>query len=104
MALVVVAFVILITEFASNIATASGIMPVVAALAPQLHGDPILLALPAAIAATWGFMLPAGTGPNAIAWATGRVALPRMVLAGALLDVAGVALIVGAIWAVAALI
>jgi di/tricarboxylate transporter len=48
-------------------------------------------------------MLPAGTGPNAIAWATGRIALPRMVLAGALLDVAGVFLIVGAIWAVAGL-
>jgi len=56
------------------------------------------------MAASWGFMLPAGTGPNAIAWATGRIALPRMVLSGALLDVAGAALIVGAIWAVAALV
>jgi sodium-dependent dicarboxylate transporter 2/3/5 len=104
MALVVVAFVILITEFASNIATASGIMPVVAALAPQLHGDPILLALPAAIAATWGFMLPAGTGPNAIAWATGHVTLPRMIRAGLWLDVAGTLLIVGVVWGMHALI
>ena len=103
MALVVVAFVILITEFASNIATASGIMPVVAALAPQLHGDPILLALPAAIAATWGFMLPAGTGPNAIAWATGHVTLPRMIRAGLWLDIAGTFLIVGVVWGIHAL-
>jgi sodium-dependent dicarboxylate transporter 2/3/5 len=56
------------------------------------------------MAASWGFMLPAGTGPNAIAWATGRIALPRMVLAGALLDVAGIVLLVGAIWAVAAIL
>lgn len=103
-ALAVVALVILITEFASNVATASGIMPVVASLTVALGADPLLLALPAAMAASWGFMLPAGTGPNAIAWATGRIALPRMVLAGALLDVAGIFLLVGAIWAVAALV
>lgn len=103
-ALAVVALVILITEFASNVATASGIMPIVASLTVALGADPLLLALPAAMAASWGFMLPAGTGPNAIAWATGRIALPRMVLSGALLDVTGAALIVGAIWAVAALV
>ncbi len=102
-ALAVVALVVLITEFASNVATASGIMPVVASLTVALGADPLLLALPAAMAASWGFMLPSGTGPNAIAWATGRVALPRMVAAGFALDVAGVFLIVGAIWAVAAL-
>jgi sodium-dependent dicarboxylate transporter 2/3/5 len=77
---------------------------VVAALAPRLHGDPILLALPAAIAATWGFMLPAGTGPNAIAWATGHVTLPRMIRAGLWLDVAGTLLIVGVVWGMHALI
>ena len=55
------------------------------------------------MAASWGFMLPAGTGPNAIAWATGRVALPGMVRAGAMLDVAGVFLIVGVVWTVASL-
>ncbi|MEP1605816.1 MAG: DASS family sodium-coupled anion symporter, partial [Marinomonas sp.] len=69
-ALAIVAMVVLITEFASNVATASGIIPVVAALIVALGADPILLAMPAALAASWGFMLPAGTGPNAIAWAT----------------------------------
>lgn len=103
-ALAVVALVILITEFASNVATASGIMPVVASLTVALGADPLLLALPAAMAASWGFMLPSGTGPNAIAWATGRIALPRMVLAGFMLDVAGAFLLVGVVWAVAALI
>lgn len=103
-ALAVVALVILITEFASNVATASGIMPVVASLTVALGADPLLLALPAAMAASWGFMLPAGTGPNAIAWATGRIALPRMVGAGFALDIAGIFLLVGTVWAVAAII
>lgn len=100
-ALALVAFVIVVTEFASNIATASGILPVVAALVVALGADPILLALPAAIASTWGFMLPAGTGPNALAWSTRHVAMGSMIRAGLLLDLAGVFLIVGVVWAVA---
>ena len=97
------AMVILVTEFASNVATASGIMPVVASLAVALGADPVLLAMPAALAASWGFMLPAGTGPNAIAWATGRIALPRMLAAGLWLDLAGAFLLVGAVWGMAGL-
>ena len=101
--LAVVGFVILITEFASNIATASGIMPIVAALTAALGADPLLLALPAALAASWGFMLPAGTGPNAIAWGTGHMRMGNMLRAGFLLDVSGAFLIVGVVWGVAAL-
>jgi sodium-dependent dicarboxylate transporter 2/3/5 len=103
-ALTVVALVIVVTEFASNVATATGIVPVVAALVVALGADPVLLALPAALAASWGFMLPAGTGPNAIAWATGRIRIEKMVAAGALLDVAGVFLLVGVVWGIAAFV
>jgi sodium-dependent dicarboxylate transporter 2/3/5 len=103
-AVAVVALVIIVTEFASNVATATGIIPVVAALVVALGADPVLLALPAALAASWGFMLPAGTGPNAIAWATGRIRIEAMVKAGALLDLAGVVLIVGVVWTIAALV
>jgi solute carrier family 13 (sodium-dependent dicarboxylate transporter), member 2/3/5 len=102
-ALVLVALVVLVTEFASNVATASGIIPVVGSLILATGVDPILLALPAAMAASWGFMLPSGTGPNAIGWATGHIALPRMLKAGLLLDILGVPLMVGVVWAVAAL-
>ncbi len=103
-ALTVVTLVIVVTEFASNVATATGIVPVVAALVVALGADPVLLALPVALASSWGFMLPAGTGPNAIAWATGHIRIGRMVTAGALLDVAGIFLIVGVTWAIAALV
>lgn len=102
-ALALAALVVLVTEFASNVATASAIMPVVASLAVALGADPLLLAIPAAFAASWGFMLPAGTGPNAIAWATGRIRLSAMVRAGLLLDILGIALIVAVVWSVRAL-
>ena len=103
-AFAVVAMVILITEFASNVATASAIVPVVASLIVTLGAPPELLALPVALAASWGFMLPAGTGPNAIAWSTGRIRIGRMVTAGVMLDLIGVVLIVGAVWTVAAVV
>ena len=103
-ALVVIALVVLVTEFASNVATASGMIPVVGSLVLATGIDPMLLALPAAMAASWGFMLPSGTGPNAIAWATGHIALPRMLKAGLLLDIAGVPLMVGTVWMISALI
>jgi sodium-dependent dicarboxylate transporter 2/3/5 len=102
LAAAIVALTILITEFASNVATASGIMPVLAALIATTGIDPVLLALPVAFAASWGFMLPSGTGPNAIAWSTGHIALPRMLTAGAALDVVGVPLLILTVWAVAA--
>jgi sodium-dependent dicarboxylate transporter 2/3/5 len=106
MALAIVAMIILVTEFASNVATASGIIPVVASLAAALGlgADAVLIAMPAALAASWGFILPAGTGPNAIAWATGRLRIERLATAGLLLDIFGALLIVGAVWGVAALV
>ncbi len=73
-------------------------------LVVALGVDPILLAMPAALAASWGFMLPAGTGPNAIAWSTGHIRIDRMVKAGLLLDIAGIFMIVGAVLGMAALI
>jgi sodium-dependent dicarboxylate transporter 2/3/5 len=103
-ALLLVGIVILITEFASNVATASGIIPVVGGLIVATGIDPVLLAIPAAFASSWGFMLPSGTGPNAIAWATGHIALPRMLRAGLLLDLAGIPIMVGSVWIIAALI
>ena len=98
-----VALVVLVTEFASNVATASAVMPVVASMVMATGVDPMLLAMPAAIAASWGFMMPSGTGPNALAWSTGRVYLPRMLKAGLMLDMAGIPFILLVVWAVRSL-
>lgn len=103
-ALAIVAMVVLITEFASNVATATAIIPVVASLVVALGADPVLLAMPAALAASWGFMLPAGTGPNAIAWSTGRIRIGRMVRAGLVLDLIGIGLIVAVVFGMRTLV
>ena len=76
-----------VTEFASNTATTTLMMPVLAATAQAMQMDPLLLMIPATFAASvCNFMLPSATGPNAIVFASGHVTVPQMVRAGIVLD------------------
>lgn len=86
----VVAVVTLLSELASNTAAANLLMPVLAAAARDSQLSPLLLMVPAALAASSGFMLPIATPPNAIVYGSGRVPVRRMLRAGLLLDAAGV--------------
>jgi sodium-dependent dicarboxylate transporter 2/3/5 len=82
-----VAFVvILFSELASNTATAAAFLPVVGALALATGLDPLPLVIGAGLAASGGYMLPVATPPNAIVYGTGRITVPQLVRAGALLD------------------
>ncbi|MCC6170855.1 MAG: SLC13/DASS family transporter [Gammaproteobacteria bacterium] len=85
--------VIVVTEFASNVAAAASFIPVVAGVTVALGLDPLVLTLPAALAAGWGFMMPAGTPPNAIAYASGYVTVPLMIRAGIWIDLLGLLVI-----------
>jgi len=89
----VVFVMIFLTEITSNTASAAAFLPVLAALAVGLGEDPLLFAVPAAVAASCAFMLPVATPPNAIVFASGRIPLPAMARAGLVLNVVlGVAL------------
>jgi sodium-dependent dicarboxylate transporter 2/3/5 len=79
---------IVVSEFASNTAAATLLVPIVIAAAKQAGFDPVPPAIAAGLAATCGFVFPVSTPPNAIVFGTGRVPLTRMIRAGALLDVA----------------
>lgn len=85
-------FVSYLTELTSNVATISALAPVLLGAATSLDLDPRLLLLPATISASFGFMLPVGTPPNAIAFGTGRVPLPQMLRHGFWLDLIGAVL------------
>jgi len=79
-----------VTEFASNTATATLMLPVLAATAQAMQVDPLLLMVPSTFAASvCNFMLPSATGPNAIVFASGHVTIPQMVKAGIGLDLIG---------------
>jgi sodium-dependent dicarboxylate transporter 2/3/5 len=70
------------TALTSNTATATAFLPVIGALAAGVNQPVLLLCVPVALAASADFMLPVGTPPNAIAYGSGLVSLPRMVRAG----------------------
>jgi sodium-dependent dicarboxylate transporter 2/3/5 len=89
--------VIAVTEFASNVAAAASFIPVVAGITVALGLDPLVLTLPAALAASWGFMMPAGTPPNAIAYATGIVTVGQMIRAGLWINLLGLVAIPAAV-------
>jgi sodium-dependent dicarboxylate transporter 2/3/5 len=82
-----VAVGILVSEFASNTASATLLVPVVIAAAQAAGFDPVRPALGVGLAATCGFIFPVSTPPNAIVFGTGLVPLWRMIRVGILLDV-----------------
>jgi sodium-dependent dicarboxylate transporter 2/3/5 len=89
----VVASVVFLSELASNTAAAATFLPIAGALAVGLGESPLLLVIPAALAASCGFMLPVATPPNAIAYASGRIPMGRMIRTGFLLNVVMIALL-----------
>jgi sodium-dependent dicarboxylate transporter 2/3/5 len=95
----VTAIVVLLTELTSNTATAAVFLPIVGGVAVGLGLDPMLLTVPVALAATCAFMLPVATPPNAIAYGSGHVTMGQMVRAGLWLNVAAIALITAAMYA-----
>jgi solute carrier family 13 (sodium-dependent dicarboxylate transporter), member 2/3/5 len=92
--IIITAFVLFLTEITSNTATATMILPILAALAVAINVHPFTLMVPAALAANYAFMLPVGTPPNAIIFATDKITIGEMVKAGFWVNVFAIVLIV----------
>jgi sodium-dependent dicarboxylate transporter 2/3/5 len=101
MVLVVAAGVLALTEITSNTATAATFLPVAGGIAMGMGYDPMLLAVPVALAATCAFMLPVATPPNAIAYGSGYVTIGQMVKGGVWLNLIFVVLITATVMLVA---
>lgn len=84
---------VLLSETSSNTASASMVIPVVIAVAQSAGLSPIPPTLGAALGASFGFMLPVSTPPNAIVYGSRLVPLGEMIRAGLYLDVTGAVLI-----------
>ena len=83
---VVVLVIIFLTEVTSNTATAAAFLPLLGALALSLEISPLLITVPAAIAASCAFMMPVATPPNAIVFGTGHMKIQSMIRAGFVLN------------------
>ena len=84
---------VLLTETTSNIATVLMISPVITETAVEIGVHPYLLLIPAAIMASFAFMLPVATPPNAIVFGSGWVTIPQMFRAGVALDAIALVLV-----------
>jgi sodium-dependent dicarboxylate transporter 2/3/5 len=91
----VVLLVIFLTEVTSNTATASLLLPVMAALAVAVEVHPFGLMAATVIAASFAFMLPVATPPNAIVYGSHVVGIQQMAWAGLWLNLLAVVVVTG---------
>ncbi len=90
-----IAIGIVLSETTSNTASANMVIPVAIAIADAAGVNPVPPALGACFGASFGFMLPVSTPPNAIVYGSGLVPIPRMIRAGVIFDVVGLFIIWG---------
>lgn len=91
--LLTITIVIFTTELTSNTPTILAFLPILYSVAEGLEISPLRLMIPATLAASCAFMLPVGTPPNAIVFASGKVTIGQMVRAGWYLNLIGIGLI-----------
>jgi solute carrier family 13 (sodium-dependent dicarboxylate transporter), member 2/3/5 len=96
------AAVVYLTELTSNTATAATFLPILGGVALGLDLPPLLLIVPATLAASCAFMMPVATPPNAIVFGSGHITMPQMVKAGFWLNLVGIVLITGLTYTIAA--
>ena len=90
---------VIVSELASNAATASMGMPIAVALAAALGQPPLLVMLTIGLAASVGYALPMATPPNAIVFGSGVLTVRQMARAGLTLDVVAILVVVGVLLA-----
>ena len=91
--LLVAGVIVFLTEFTSNVATASVAMPILAGAAAGLGIPAIELMSVAALSASMAFMLPVATPPNAIVYGSGTLSIAQMSRAGFALNLCSILLI-----------
>jgi len=84
---------IFLTDLTSNTATASMLLPIVAGLAAAAGQEALLPMVATALAASFAFMLPVATPPNAIVFASRQITIAQMARAGIWMNVIGMLLI-----------
>ncbi len=82
-------FAIILSETTSNTASANMVIPLIIAIAQSMNIPALPPALGACLGASFGFMLPVSTPPNAIVYGSGMVPILAMVRKGVLFDIGG---------------
>jgi solute carrier family 13 (sodium-dependent dicarboxylate transporter), member 2/3/5 len=89
----VMLMVIAVSEFMSNVATVTAFTPILAALAAAMEVNPLIILIPATLAASTAFALPGASAANALAYGTGHVKVRDIIQTGFLLNIISLVLI-----------
>lgn len=87
---IVCAMMTFLTELTSNTASTGMVLPILAATAVAINVNPLLLMIPATLSASYAFMLPVGTPPNAIVFGAGRLSIAQMAKTGLVMNLIGI--------------
>jgi len=104
MVLMITIISIFMSEVMSNVAQVIVFAPVVTSLAEATGVDPLLYGIPMTLAASCAGMLPMGTPPNAIVFASNHIKMIDMVKIGFVMNVIAVILITTFVWYVVPLL
>jgi sodium-dependent dicarboxylate transporter 2/3/5 len=85
---------IFMTEMTSNTATATILLPIVAGIALAAGHNALIPMVSTALAASFAFMLPVATPPNAIVFSSRQITIAEMIHAGIWMNLTGIVLIV----------
>jgi sodium-dependent dicarboxylate transporter 2/3/5 len=91
--IVVTTIVLIMTEFMSNVALITILIPVIIGVAHGLDLNPLILVIPATLASSCAFMMPISTPPNAIVFSSGYVSIKEMMRAGIWLNIISITVI-----------
>ncbi len=95
---------VIVSETTSNTASVGIVVPVVISICGAMGIDPAVPGLAAVFGASFGFMLPVSTPPNAIVYGSGMVPMTRMIRSGIVFDILGALVITAGVTIMAALV
>lgn len=79
---IVVLLVVAISEMASNVATATTMIPILMGASSAMQVDPIVILSATVLASSCGFMMPVATPPNTLVFAQKKFPVKDMLIAG----------------------
>lgn len=97
--IIIIAFVVqALTEFTSNTATAEMVLPIIASMAVAMHVHPLFFMIPATLSASFAFMFPVGTPPNAVVFGSQRLKMSEMAKVGICLNLISIPVLLLAVY------
>jgi sodium-dependent dicarboxylate transporter 2/3/5 len=93
MILIVTTLSVFLSELMSNVAQVIVLAPVITSVAVSMNLDPLILGIPMTLGASCASMLPMGTPPNAIVFASGQIRVTDMLKTGFVLNIISILLI-----------